>query len=364
METQILKCSRSGLPLLEVKSMIGGGAWPLTHDALFKRVVHPIYGRPLHRIVRSLDMLSLQLEDAEYIFPHTGAYQEAALHISAGMHAIEAIWEPHPESTRICEPSIPCEAVTVSCLRRFASLLSWYQHETSKRIDFPLYKPSHANTNQAWDNFAAWLDACADIKHEWAVGKADYDMQDELDARSEAEEFVSTAHIYSKLDQRKVWNWIRIQLEKDGRYASGRIQTFETIYLMGEREPDRWTNDDIEDVQLAISECCDVRNDVYQFILKRLRNIAHSIAEFLGGFNVLDTPAHKQTAQEKEKTDQLLADYDAQLVGLVSLPPQPRREDFSTLALFLKANAQHSILSRRWKLLQNKAAPDAAADQL
>lgn len=362
MEKHILKCSRSGVPMLEITTLIGGGAWPLLNTPQFTRAIHPIYARPLHAIIGRMGDCAAALEDAGYIFAHEAQYLEAALTISAGLHAISAIWEPHIDSTKVPEPSLPSEAVTVSCLRRTHQLLSWYHFMTSKRLSFPLYRPTVSNTNEHWENLASWLDACDDIKCEWELGRSTRDIDADIEARKEAQEYVSVAHMVEKIDHRKVWNWIHIQLNADGRYAAGRIKTFETIYLSGEREPERWTQDDIEDVQQAIMECCDVRNDVYQFVVLRLRRIAASIADFFGGFNVLDTPVHTVTTQEKEKTEALLADYDAQLIGLDKMPDAPQREQFASLALYLRANAQHNILSRRWKLLQSKQTSDQSTD--
>jgi hypothetical protein len=132
--------------------------------------------------------------------------------------------------------------------------------------------------------------------------------------------------------------------------------------MTGDTNPEDWTTDDIEDVQLAIVECCDTGNEITFFINNRLNNIKAIIQDFYSSFTLLShsvsdvSNSLDLTAEEQAKSNEFFAGFDSRAAVLTSKPEAPKRESFASLGLYLKATAQYNILSRRFELLSKQQA--------
>jgi len=164
--------------------------------------------------------------------------------------------------------------------------------------------------------------------------------------------------VYRPVDKRKVWNWISVQLE--GKIPAGRLTTFKSLFMDGDTNPSDWLKDDVDDVQFAIAEHCDMGNEIMFFIRKRLEGIKGLINDFYSSFTLLTKVqedkygSDEQTVQEKS----FFLQFDSAAETLEVLPPPPDRKDFTTNGLWLQATARHSILSKRWSQLQNQRKTD------
>jgi hypothetical protein len=326
--TRVINCAYSGVPLVSVTALCSLG-WPMLSN-LQTAMYHPVYGHSLDRLISEYKAKLQVAEDSEWQC-YEREETDLRLLTSAIMYAIGAMWIP-PEGSHVrIEPSLPAWRVVVGSGKRLAAVASWYHFATSKRMKFPLYR-----------------------------------VMDELSAArlKETEETVSLGSLYGRMDFNKIWNWVDTQMAEHAEYPVGRRATFKELFLTGDLNPEDWTVDDVEDLQFAITETCDIGNTVTHFINKRLNGIKANIIDFFSTFTIIgDTRKESaMTELEKEKTGAMLAEYDTRVDALEELPPPPKQSSFETKALFYRAQAQWNILKRRYELRKGKngdAAPVA-----
>jgi hypothetical protein len=369
--TKHVYCYRSGVLLAEVKALCSNG-WPFLNAGALNEMYHPVYSYPLEKLLVRIKEQLLAAEQTDWSLTDR-EMQEIALSMSAIMYGIDGMWQPHADAHHKLEATLPNHGVVVGSAARLLNLASWYHYATSKRMSFPLYRPSKLNDNTDWKNFGAWLDDALSIKEEWEAGRTQHERDELLKRRTEALLTVKAENVYKRIDFNKVWNWIDIQLVQDGRYPLGRRETFKTIFMKGDTSPEDWILDDVEDLQLAIIECCDTGNEITFFINSRLNAIKSIIQDFYSSFTLLthsvtDTVATQvMTSNEQAKTNEFFATYDKKLADLaangLSLPSAPKREQFASLALFLKAQAEWNILNRRKQALDKAATATQQGEQ-
>lgn len=357
--TELISCPRSGLPLASVTALCAHG-WPLL-SSFQTTLLHPIYGFPLEKLIVKLDTDLRMAEQIEWCSLDS-EQTEIRLTMSAIMYALDAIWLPPVEATHLwkqLEPSLPAWAVAIGTGSRLVKLANWYHYATSKRLSFPSYRLSRQNNNLDWQNFATWLDDAFEIKTQWEAGKDKLAHDEELRRRSAALLEVKAEHIYKRIDFNKVWNWVDIQMKQDPKYPAGRRETFKTIFMRGEHAPEEWTIDDIEDVEFAILETCDMGNEISFFINNRLRQIKAVITDFYSSFTLLSSVSNQGldaldavTPAEQAATSAFFTSFDKRAAELDTLPEAPKRESFASYAKFLQAQAQWNILKRRHDMIK------------
>jgi hypothetical protein len=166
---------------------------------------------------------------------------------------------------------------------------------------------------------------------------------------------VKAEHIYKRIDFNKVWNWIDIQMSQSPSYPAGRRVTLKSLFMRGDVAPEDWTTDDVDDLVEAILLTCDCGNEITHFINTRLSHIRALIIDFYSSFTLLsvgnqgDSHAHPDQQQTKQELE-FFGEFDRKVESLSELPPAPKRESFASFALFLKAQAQHNLLVRRFNL--------------
>ncbi len=351
---KIIYCQRSGVPLVSVSALCSMG-WPML-SKLQDEMIHPIYGNSLER---NLAQLKAALQEAEDIAWQVYEHEERNLQLlcSAIMYNLGAMWLPPEGSAHRIEPSLPSWPVTIGCGKRLAAIASWYHYATSKRMRFPTYRISQTAGNTRWENFGGWLDEAFDIKKEWEKGRTEHVLR-ELDAknREDAMESVHAERLYGRVDFKKVWNWVETQMAESKKYPEGRRTTFKSIFMEGDLHPEDWTVDDVEDLQFALTETCEIGNDIMFFINKRLNGIKEIISSFWGNFMLVGNresgPQFEMTEVEKEKTEAFLSDYDKRAASLEELPAEPQQSAFENKAHYYKALAQWNILKRRFEALK------------
>lgn len=369
--TKIISCPRSGLPLASVSAICSHG-WPLL-SAFQTNLLHPIYGFPIEKLLLKLDGDLREAEQVAWCIDSSGEV-EIRLTMSAIMYALEAIWQPPVEATHLwkqLEPSLPSWAVAIGTGGRLVKLASWYHYATSKRLSFPLYRISTTNNNTKWENFAAWLDEAFEIKSDWENGRDKLAHEAEMSKRTAALLEVRAESVYKRIDFNKVWNWIDIQMATDPRYPAGRRETFKTIFMRGDQAPEEWTVDDIEDVHFAITETCDIGNEICFFINNRLRQIKAVVEDFYSSFTLLSNVSSEGldaldavTPQEQAASTAFFSSFDKRASELEQLPEAPKRESFASFPKFLQAQAQWNILKRRYDLANKPvAAPTNSGEQ-
>jgi len=357
--TKIIYCQRSGLPLASVTALCSQG-WPFLNNVT-GTMLHPIYNMELTAlIVRLRDKASVAHDAAWFVESHI--MDDIRVCMSAIMYSLDAMWlPPAADSFHKIEPSLPATSVAVGSAKRLLDLASWYHYATSKRLSFPLYRATSKNKNLDWSNFKDWLDTAWDIRKEWEEGRSEAERQELLRKRNEALLTVKAEDVYKRVDFNKVWNWIDVQLAANKEYPVGRRETFKSIFMKADTNPEDWTVDDVEDLQFAITECCDIGNEITYFINRRLNNIKAGISAFYSSFTLIthvasDNANPEMSEHEQAKTQQFFSEFDRRVESLESLPPAPKREQFASMAHFLKAQAQHNILARRFEMAKTRTA--------
>lgn len=349
--TKLIACYRSGVPLASVTAVCSQG-WPLL-TSFQAALLHPIYQMPLSKLVLKLrDHLDVAENTEWSMTDHE--LSEIKLCMSAIMYDLNAIWQASQDSKQHIA-SLPATPVAVGSAARLLALASWYHFITSKRLSFPQYRVSKHNNNLEWENFSTWLDDAFEIKTEWESVKNRHEQAEEFRRREAAVQTIKAESIYKRIDFNKVWNWIDIQLADSPAYPLGRRTTFKELFMRGDLAPEDWCADDVDDLVEAILSCCDCGNEITHFINTRLSHIRQIINDFYGSFTLLtavasDSKLAHPDAQHTAQEAAFFSEIDSKLDSLTALPPAPKRESFASTALFLKAQAQHRLLTRRHSL--------------
>jgi hypothetical protein len=366
--SNIIYCPRSGLPLAKVEARCSHG-WPMINSmaSTTSGLLHPIYGIPLEKLLIKLRDHLAESESIAWCSLDSDQ-REIQLTMSAIMYAIDSIWLPPVLASHLwnrLEASLPSWPVCVASGSRLLRLASWYHYATSKRLELPKYRICTDNKNLHWENLSAWLDDAFSVKTEWESGRDRLQQAEEVKTRTDALLTIKSEAVYKRIDLNKVWRWVEVQMKEDSRYGEGRRETFKTIFMSADLSPEEWTLDDIEDVQLAILETCDAGNDIMFFIRTRLNSMRAVIQDFYSSFTLLTKVSSEGldaldmvSPLEQKKTGEFFATFDRRIDSLESLPPEPKRESFATMAKFLQAQAQHRILKRRWDARKTEAQPD------
>jgi len=337
-------CQNSGVILGRLDICIFEG-----HLAYFEAHAESTYFHPFYRL--SHLVLLKKLEESLHSAQEKGwaltwrEQQRLQLLVSATMVNLGCLKQQLP--------TLPSIAIAAGSAGRLLGLAKWFFFLSSQRFEFPTYSVSKLNGNLQWENFSVWLDAAFNIRHQWTKNKRAI----ELDAKRKAQEIaikeLTDEAVYKKVDIRKIWSWIALQLEL--HYSPGRVETFKNLFLNGDLEAFYWTEDDVDDLSVALVEHCDCGNEIMFFIRKRLNGILGLIKDYRSSFTLIN--ATQKEFQESEQTPQealFIGEYDKKVEALDALPERPKRESFATMGLFLKAEAQWNILARRFKQLKGQ----------
>lgn len=336
--TKTIYCQNSGVTLGRLDVCIFEG-----HLAYMEAHNEAVYLHPFYRL--SNIVLIKKLEDALHHAQENGwvlswrEQERVQLLVSAIMHSFGCVKQD--------QASLPKFQIAAGSAGRLLGLAKWFYFLSSQRFEFPQYSISKRNENLGWENYKFWLDSAFKIRENWSKQK----KHNELDAQRRAHEValkeIKDDNVYKRLDLRKIWRWIQLQLEE--HYSPGRIKTFEDLFLNGDLEIHNWINDDIDDLSEAILEHCDAGNDIMYFIRKRLDGFLALARDFREGFTIIGGAKGRFTDDKPTPEEELfIGEYDKKVDALEELPPPPKRESFETQGLFIRAQAQWNILKRRF----------------
>jgi hypothetical protein len=321
------------------------------HLAYLESHDEAVYQHPFYRMSQAV--LIKKLEDALHHCQSQGwvcthaEQQRLQLLTSAVMHHLGCIKQ---ESA-----GLPSFTVASASAGRLLGIAKWFFYVSSQRLNFTTYSVSTRNQNLQWENFRHWLDTAYEIRHDWSTNKKLMQREAELKAREESIKAIKSEH-FKRVDTKKVWNWIHLQLVD--HYAPGRLETFKELFLDGDVNAHEWLLDDVDDVREAVVQHCDVGNEIMYFIRKRLDGIAGLVKDWKSSFTIVsprgqgDLGSEAPTQQENE----FFGDFDKRAEVLEEMPPPPKQEDFESLGKFMKARANWNILSKRWKMVQDRKA--------
>ncbi len=342
MKTATIYCQRSGIAIAQVRTLcVDGFPFIKSMEGL---LYHPMYNRNLDSLLALLRKDLASAREANWILQGPAA-QHAALCMSAILYNLGALNDDYA--------CLPCEKVVIGSGARLLALANWYHHATTKRLTLPRYRPHRDNLNVGWDNLSGWLEACEEVRTVWETGKDANKRAADLSALTEKTQLAVRT---KRNDLPGTWNWIAVQLSDN--YPAGRITTWKDLWMNGDIEQENWCLDDVEDLMFAITECCDVGNEVMHYVSNRIKHLKEMIRDFYSSFTILsprnltgDASAHPDLSEaERAKEKEFFSEFDAQASRLTELPPEPQRKDFASMALFIKAQAQHRLLARRFNL--------------
>lgn len=363
-QVRTIHCARSGVPLVEVTSVCSNG-WALLSQPAFTTFVHPIYNLPIGKLCRKLELQLIDADHAEWLLP-ASHITEISLSMSAIMYSLGSMWLPTElgiMNSHNIEASLPAPQITIGSAGRLLELASWYHLETSRRIKFPLWKPSkHAGTLN-WHGFAGWLDACCDLREDWESARAKREDTELLDATEKTLATVHMASVYKRIDINKVWNWIELQAKNNNaKYPVGRRETLKTLFMSGDTDPENWVPDDCDDLIEMVTDTCDIGNDITHYIRTRVSSIRAGINNFysnftlIGGCGVDGDGGLELSDTEKTAQTTLFKEYDEKIANATVMPAKPVATDYPSKLDFLKATAEYNILSKRFAFRATVAA--------
>lgn len=335
-------CQNSGVILGRLDICIFEG-----HLAYFEAHGESAYLHPFYRL--SHTVLLSKLESALKLAHEKGwaltwrEQQRLQLLVSAVMINLDCVKQQHA--------TLPSFAIAAGSAGRLLGLARWFFFISSQRFEFPVYSISKLNDNLHWENFSAWLDSAFAVRDAWSKKKKGIELDAKKRSQDQAMKEIKDEAVYRRLDIRKIWNWMELQLSL--HYAPGRIETFKNLFLNGDIESYEWTEDDVDDLSVALVEHCDCGNEIMYFIRKRLDGILALIKDYKSSFTLITRT--QQQFKEHEQTPQealFIGEFDKKVEALDAMPEKPKRESFATLGLFLKAEAQWNILARRFKQLK------------
>lgn len=375
MATRTINCQRSGVPLVEVTTLCANG-WALLSQPVFTTFIHPSYGLPLGKLCRKLELQLIDADHVEWDLP-SSSILDISLSMSAIVYALDAMWLPSEDALitgRNIEPSLPDTRTTIGCADRLLKLAGWYFAETSRRITFPLWKPSKNAGNLNWHGFSSWLDACCELQEEWQTCKRRAENKALIRSTEDVLKLVSQSQVYKRIDTKKVWNWIELQAcDFQDKYPAGRRETLKSLFMTGELEPEVWTSDDCDDLIEMVVDTCDLGNAITSYIRNRVSNIRAAIFDFYGDFTLIggrgvgsaSGSGLELSVKEQEAEDKLFGNYETKLVGMTELPPVPNPADYPSRVLALKARAEWNILNKLFTVrTARKAAEQDKGEQL
>jgi hypothetical protein len=341
---QPVSCGLSGVVLGTLQVQLVEGSIPFMQDFNRLQILHPFFAQTDYHLLKKFKESLDWFNDMEW---YDRADQVTRLQVLTCclLHRLDVLKQE--------VPGVPSWPVTAGSAARVYHLAKWYLMETSKRTPLPKYSVSRANDNVGWINLRFWLDDCYDIKSLWEKKTRQIERDEELKLRDAAVKSIKSQH-YTRIDNRKVWNWIALQLA--GVVGLKRLETFKSIFMSGDLEPELWLIDDVDDLIEAIVEHCDIGNEIMHYIRTRLSAISEHINDFNNSFTVvgriIDAPA--TTKKEIEAEAAFFGSFDEAAKVITEVPPEPQQKDFATLGLFLKAQAQWRILKGRFDLLQQR----------
>ena len=334
-----LYCKRSGLLLGQFIPSIRDGGDILFREFHSSVTLHPVYGYDapklcarLHSALHSAAELEWDLSDSHKI--------RIRLLCSAILWKLDCV-----KQERAC---LPAWHIAAGSAARILSLAKWYWNISSRRLAFPIYSIASRHNNLQWNNFRWWLDGCFEIKSDWETKSRKAAQRQELLDASETTQLILRKKLYKRIDLKKVWGWIDLQLDEE--FSAKQKTYWKELFLDGDLEPHMWVEEDVNDLQSAIVDCCDIGNEISYFISDRLTGIKACIRDYRSGFTLIGAKegSSDQAAQTVQEADMLSA-LDAQLGDAETLPPAPEQKDYPTLGSFLKAQAQWNLLSKRLK---------------
>lgn len=343
--TKTIYCQNSGAVLgnLEVKIFEGQLAYLEAHsDAVY---LHPFYRLSSIVLIKKLEDCLHQFQEQGWL-GSTPEQLRLRLLTSAMMFNLDSIKQS--------QASLPSFAVAAASAGRLLGISKWFFYVSSQRLAFPLYSVSKLNDNLEWQNFKHWIDSAYDIRHSWATKAKELKRDAEQKAMSESLREIKSEH-YKRIDTKKVWNWMWLQL--DDKYPPARLEDFKNLFLNGDMEAHDWNVVNVDGLREAVYLHCDQGNEICFFIKKRLDGIAALIEDFQSSFTLVSKVGADKFGAEGVQTPQealFFSEFDAKVKDLDKMPEPPKREDFASLGLFLKNQAQWNILNKRFKQIKGE----------
>jgi hypothetical protein len=343
-------CKLSGVCLGVMNVGIVEGAAPLLQNFGEIRVVHPFFGASDYHLIRKLTE-SLEFcasREWEVEPPHVERMQ---ILMVALMERLGCIRQEFPQ--------LPRPIVAIASASRLLTLADWWLNNTTRRIVFPTFSVSRQNENIGWTNFRFWLDSAFEHRKAWELGKAKVAHESELRTRELAAREVASSSV-RRADLKKVWNWMELQFS--GHYHPGTIQTMKTVFFTADLAPDTWIKEDVQDLETAVNERIDMESDTAFFVRKRIRNLYEAIEAYEDSFRIVSVRSKQgmiteaASAAEVAAAAEIFNPIDAEIAEWTTVPPAPKRNEFTTLAYFLRAQARWTLQKQRFEQKQARKA--------
>jgi len=341
---QPVQCALSGVVLGKLEVTMVEGSLPFLQDFGAAKFTHPFFAQSDYNLLKKYKE-SLDWFNAMEWYDRPDQVNRLQILMSVVMHRMEGIKQEYP--------SVPPWPIVAGSASRLFVAAQWYLIQSSKRSNLPIFSTSRANNNLKWENFRYWLDEVFEVRKQWQSKVHQLEHEAEIVRREDALKTVRHGGM-KRVDNRKVWNWIAIQLCDHVKIR--KLDQYKELFMSGDIDVELWLPEDVDDLVEVIATHCDLGNDIMSYINQRLKAISEHLRSFTSSFTVIGSASTSldATAREVEAEKQLFAEYDSAVQSLSELPPEPVQADFATLALFIRAQAQWRILKSRFNSLNKR----------
>ena len=264
-------------------------------------------------------------------------------------HASEDATDENKQSLQVCFlamlhsldsiqqeiPALPPLWVVQSNMKALFGLAYWKFYLESQRFKFPTYKISKTNGNSNFHNIGAYLDICFAIKEEYGSTVRQRDEEERVRQAALAEKKLRSSWV-APISNRELWNWVRSQL--DEKYEADASGWMATLFLAKtDKAILQFDKDEITLWDEIIQSECLSDNGMMFAVRARIDEVKKIWSDNKEAFDVdfedFDIDAELSAARSVSKNTESVA--------------QPRREDFASTVLFIKANALWYLQQRK-----------------
>lgn len=324
-QTKHLYCQLTGLPIgtLQLTGASAGFTPYIRHwDSLIIR--HPIFSLDQARLLAFSRKMFKQHATEDATDENKQSLQVCFL---AMLHSLDSIQQEIP--------ALPPLWVVQSNMKALFSLAYWKFYLESQRFKFPTYKINKKNGNADFKNIGAYLDICFAIKEDYSSTVRQRDEEEKLRQAEKAEKKLRSSWV-NPISNRELWSWVRSQL--DEKYESDATGWMATLFLAKtDKAIAQFEKEDITLFDEIIQSECISDNGMMFAVRARIDEVKKIWSDNKEAFDVdfeeFDIDAELSAARGASKN--------------VESVVQPKREDFASNVLFIRANALWYLQQRK-----------------
>jgi hypothetical protein len=319
-------CSLSGLQLgcLEYVAVAGHAPW--IKEWSMMQTVHPVFSfstskrlafaRAEWKRLSKLSAAGKTTEDEDNIL---------RVAFLAVLHSLDSVEQ--------MVPSLPPIHIVQDEMKNLFSIAYWHNFLDSKRFSFPLYRITKANNNADFSEIGSYIEVCYARKKAYESAADDAVEEAKLAAAERAMKALRNAWV-QPVTNAQLWRWVKAHLPK--RYEADAAGWMHTIFTGNEKAIMQFEKSELELMEEIIIAECPRGTAVMAACRARFAEIMKTYTDNKEAFTV--------DFADFEDSEPLKA------LRAASKAPdsvtQPKREDYSSVAEFIRAKAFYYLQQR------------------